>query len=179
SEQFRTLDGYLSHAQGVMIFPRVVKAAMILGGEGGNGVLLARDEHGSWSAPAFYGLGGGSAGFQLGYQEASILLVFMTRSALLSAINRGLTLGADASIAAGTLGDAGAASSTRTGKDIYAFVDVGGVFAGISLDGTVVAAREKLNESYYGPGANTYAIVIERRFESPATARLRAALSGG
>jgi lipid-binding SYLF domain-containing protein len=180
SGEFPALADYLSRAKAVMIFPRVVKAALVFGGEGGTGVLVARDKLGKWGAPAFYGLGGGSAGLQLGYQEASIVLVFMSASALLSVIDRGLTLGADASVAAGTVGDdVGAAKSARTGKDVYAFVDVGGVFAGISLDGTVLAAREELNRNYYGAGATAHAIVIERRFDNPATTSLRVALSGG
>lgn len=177
SGQFPALDDFLARAQGVMIFPRVIKAALVFGGEGGSGVLLSRDDKGSWSAPAFYGLGAGSAGFQLGYQEATVVLVFMNRSALLSTIDRALTLGADASIAAGTVGGAGSAASTSTGKDIYQFVDVGGVFAGASLDGTVVGARESLNQRYYGADANTYRIVMERRFDSPGAERLRAMLA--
>lgn len=176
SGQFPALDYFLSRAEGVMIFPRVVKAAFVLGGEGGSGVLLARDAKGEWSAPAFYGLGAGSAGFQLGYQEATVVLVFMNRPALMSAIDRGLTLGADASVAAGTVGDSGHAAAANTGKDVYQFVDVGGLFAGVSLDGTVVGAREKLNQRHYGADASTYRIVVERRFDRPGAERLRSAL---
>ena len=175
--QSPSFEHYLSHAKGVMIFPRVVKAALFFGGGGGNGVLLARDSSGNWSAPAFYGIGGGGAGLQIGYQEATIVLVFMTDSSLRSALNNGLTLGADATVAAGTVGEAGAAAKAQTGKDIYAFVDAGGVFAGVSLEGAVVNARQTLNESYYGPDATPYAIVVERRFDNPASTELRSRLA--
>lgn len=170
------LDYYLEHAVGVMIFPRVFKASLIFGGEGGTGVLLARDPTG-WSAPAFYSMGAGSAGFQIGYQEATIVLFFMNEAALRSAISRGLTLGADASIAAGSVGDSGEAVATRAASDIYQFVEVGGLFAGASLNGTVVGARSSMNEAYYGPGASAAAILLERRFASPGARTLWAALS--
>ena len=174
---FVGLDAYLGRARGVMIFPRVVKAAFVLGGEGGNGVLLSRDAGGRWSAPAFYSLGAGSAGLQIGYEEAAVVLVFMNERALQSAIQKGLKLGADASVAAGTMGDSSSSDSVTTAKDIYEFVDAGGVFAGLSLDGTVVAAREPLNRDYYGNGATTEGIVIQRRFDRPGTALLKQALS--
>jgi lipid-binding SYLF domain-containing protein len=177
SGKFPSLEYFLTNARGVMIFPRVIKASLIFGGEGGSGVLLSRDKKGAWSAPAFYSLGAGSAGFQLGYQEATVLLFFMNESALMSAIGRGLTLGADASVAAGTMGDSGKAASTSTGSDIYQLVDVGGVFAGVSLDGTVVSARETFNREYYGPTASTYGIVVERKLDAGGTAALKAALA--
>jgi len=177
SGQFPALDALLKRCRGVMVFPRLVKAGLIFGGEGGNGVLLSRDASGRLSAPAFYSLGAGSLGAQIGYQEATVLLFFMTDAALLSAINRGLTLGADTALAAGTLGSSGEAASTNTGRDIYQLVDVGGLFAGASLDGTVVGAREEFNRAYYGPDATTYRIVVERRFATPGSSRLEAALT--
>ena len=179
SGQFPTLASTLEHASGVMIFPRVVKAALLVGGGGGNGVLLARDTSGNWSAPAFFGLGGGSAGLELGYQEASVVIVFMNRGAMLSAIDRGLTLGADATVAAGSVGSAGANANATTSRDVHVYVDVGGVFVGASLDGAVVATNDGRNERYYGKGATTYRIVVDRLFDNPDSRALRAALSGG
>jgi lipid-binding SYLF domain-containing protein len=177
SPNFLGLDAYLGRARGVMLFPHVVKAAFVLGGAGGNGVLVSRDAQGRWSAPAFYSLGAGSAGLQLGYEEVGVVLVFMNDRALHSAIERGLTLGAGASIATGTLGDNALATSGTTAKDVYEFVEAGGVFAGVSLDGTVVGAREPLNRHYYGTQATTAGIVLDRRFDRPETAILKQALS--
>jgi len=177
SGKFPAIEYYLKNAHGVMIFPRVIKASLIFGGEGGSGVLMSRDERGTWSAPAFYSLGAGSAGFQLGYQEATVVLFFMNRAALMSAIGRGLTLGADVSVAAGTLGDTGEATAATTSSDVYQLVDVGGLFAGVSLDGTVVGARETHNQAYYGPEATTYRIVVERQFDAGGTAALKSVLA--
>ncbi len=175
--QFLGMDAYLRNARAVMIFPRVRKGALLVGGQGGTGVLVARDGQGHWSAPAFYSLGAGSAGPQIGYEEASIVLVFMTDRALRSAIDRGLTLGADASVAAGTTEGSSTSGAVNTGKDIYEFVDAGGVFAGASLNGTVIGAREALNQEYYGGSATTAGIVLQRRFDRPETMILKEALS--
>lgn len=177
SGQFPSLDVLLKQARGVMVFPRVIKAGLIVGGEGGNGVLLSKDDSGSWSAPAFYSLGAGSLGAQIGYQEARVILFLMTDAALVSAINQGVTLGTDTAVAAGTLGDSGQASGKSAAKDILQLVDVGGLFAGVSLDGTVVGSRQEFNRAYYGEQATTYRIVMERRFAAPGAARLHAALS--
>jgi lipid-binding SYLF domain-containing protein len=174
--EFRALDVYLERAEGVMVFPRVIRAGLVFGGEGGNGVLVARGP-GGWSAPAFYTFGGGSAGLQVGYQEAAIVLVFRERKALLDAIDGGLTLGADASVAAGTIGDTGDARAATAASDIVQFVDVGGgLFAGVSLDGAVIAPRDRHNVAYYGSGATPSAILLERRFAAAGAQLLRDAL---
>lgn len=176
---FRELDPYLARARGVLIFPRVIKAALVFGGEGGNGVLLARAPNGSWSAPAFYSIGAGSVGFQLGYQEAAVVLLLMNDSTLLSVIDGGLTLGADASVAAGTIGESGEARHASASADVIQFVDVGGVFAGVSLDGAVIQERESFNRRYYGANASAYGILVERNYDAAGVDVIRKALGVG
>ncbi|MBK7586177.1 MAG: lipid-binding SYLF domain-containing protein [Myxococcales bacterium] len=177
SGQFPTLEQYLARARGVMVFPRLIKASLIFGGEGGNGVLLSKDASGVWSGPAFYSLGAGSLGAQIGYQEATVILFLMTDAAVLGAINHGVTLGTDTAVAAGTIGDSGEAKGTSSARDIHMLVDVGGLFAGVSLDGTALASRQEFNRAYYGPDATTYRIVVEHRFQAPNAARLQSALT--
>ena len=177
SSQAGSLGFFLKHARGVLIFPGIVKAGFIYGAEGGNGVLLAKDAGGRWSAPAFYTLVGGSFGLQAGVQEASVALVFMNDQALRGAVRSGLKLGADVSLAAASEGAKGEASTTTAFKDVYYFADVGGLFAGVSLDGSVIKVRGSLNEKYYGYGATPEAIVLERRFDHPGTQVLKNALS--
>lgn len=179
SGRFPALGYCLAHAKGVMVFPRVIKAGLLLGGQGGSGVLVARRPDGGWSAPAFYALGGGSAGAQIGFQEATVVLCFMSRPALMSAIDRGITLGTDASVAAGTMGNSGRAVARTSASDIYQFVSAGGLFAGVSLAGTVVSARGSFNRAYYGPGATTRGIVVDGRYDNAGTTRLKQALSAG
>ena len=175
--KFQGLDGYLQSAHGILIFPRLVKAGLVFGGEGGTGVLVARKPDGTFSAPAFYSIGGGSVGLQIGYQEASVVLVFMSERALLSALERGVTLGTDASVAAGTLGDSSNTQRRSSARDIYYFAEARGVFAGLSLDGAVVSPRASHNEAYYGAGATPYGIVIEGRFDRPEADALRRVLT--
>jgi len=177
SPSFKHIDVYLKSARGVLVFPSVIKAGLIYGGQGGNGVLLARGSDGAWSSPAFYTLGGGSIGLQIGVQEASIVLVFMNDKALKAAIDTGLTLGADATAAAGTLGATGEVASTHVFKDVYYFADVGGLFAGISLEGGVISTREGLNKAYYGQALTPRQILLEHRGAARGAALLKDALS--
>jgi len=175
---FRQIDVYLKNARGVLVLPSVIKAGLIYGGQGGNGVLLARDAAtGSWSSPAFYTLGGGSIGLQIGVQEAAIVLVFMNDKAFTSAIDTGLTLGADATVAAGSEGLTGEVASTHAFKDVYYFADVGGLFVGVSLEGGVLHTREGLNKTYYGQTLTPREIVLERKADVPAVQALKNALT--
>jgi lipid-binding SYLF domain-containing protein len=173
------LDQRLQEASGIMVFPHVTQAALLLGGSGGNGVLLARDSQGRWSAPAFYTLNAGSAGAQIGYEDSTVVLVFMDSRALRSAIDNGFTLGANASVVAGTMGNTARSRSATSASDIYEFVgDQKGVYAGASLLGTVVRSRDSFDREYYGrPDARAYDIVVERRFDSPGARELEEELS--
>jgi len=176
SDEGRALDESLKASFGVLVFPRLIKAGFVLGGEGGNGVLVTRGKDGSFSAPAFYSIGGGSVGLQIGYQETSVVLVLMSEKALLSAIERGITLGTDVTVAAGTIGGAGESHRTSAAADVYSFAVAKGVFAGLSLDGAVISARASHNQAYYGAAATTRGIVLERSFDQPGTAAIKAAL---
>ncbi len=169
----------LQDARGVMVFPHVTKAALLVGGSGGNGVLLAKDARGRWSAPAFYTLAAGSAGAQIGFEDSTIVLVFTNDRALRSAIDSGLTLGANASVAAGTMGNSSQARTVTSAADIYEFVgDQKGVYAGASVLGTVVRSRDSFDQEYYGRSdATAYNIVVERRFDSPGARELKDELS--
>jgi len=169
-------DLYLQHARGVLIFPRLLKAGLILGGKGGNGVLLARDENSVWSAPAFYSLREVSWGFQAGIQEITLVLVFMNETVLDAAVDSGMTLSFDGSIAAGSTGAKGELSSVTMFKDIYYFSDVGGVYAGLSLEGGMIKVRQESNESYYGARATPRDIIYGLKFDHPGAEILKDAL---
>jgi len=175
--QQSAVNYFLKHARGVMVFPGVLKGGLIWGAEGGNGVLLSRDEQGAWSGPAFYTIGGVSWGLQVGVQETQVVLVFMSQKALESALTSGLKLGADASVAAGPTG-AGAETSTQTAfKDIYYFQTTGGLYAGVSVEGSVLQVRQGWNEEYYRAVATPVSIVVERKHDRPEAARLKEALT--
>ncbi len=105
-------------------------------------------------------------------------MVIMNEKTLRGVLETGVTLGADASYAAGNEGAKGEAS-TLTGftRDVYYFANVGGLFAGVSLDGSVIKVRRSLNEAYYGSGATPMSIVFERRHDNPDAKILKDSLS--
>ena len=96
----------MSRAYAIAVIPRVLKVGFGLGARYGKGVLVVRQDDGSWSNPAFVKLTGGSFGFQAGAQSTDIILVFKTRAGVDGITQGKLTLGADASIAAGPPGAA-------------------------------------------------------------------------
>lgn len=174
AEVFRT---QLKTARGVLIVPGSFKGAFVVGAEGGNAVLLARDASGQWSSPAFYSLGKGSFGLQAGAQSSQIVLLLRTDRAVQAVLNDQGTLGADMGITVGTLGGGlEGATTTNLGADVVGVSDSAGAFAGVSLAGGMLIRRNDLNEAYYGPGATPQAIVVQHRFSNPQAEPLRQAL---
>ena len=136
-------------AYGVAVVPDVIKGAFFVGGRRGKGVLVSRDAQGRFSDPLFISLTGGSFGLQWGAQAADIVLVFATRRSLDNFARGQLTLGGTASVAAGPVGRASEASGGLN-AEIYSYSRARGLFAGIALDGTVLAVDRKGNRSFYG-----------------------------
>ena len=141
----------LSRAYAVAVIPRVIKVGFGLGVRRGKGILVVRQEDSSWSNPAFISLTGGSFGFQVGAQSTDIILVFKTRSSVDGITQGKLTLGADASIAAGPVGrQAGVATDMTFKSEVYSYSRSRGLFAGVALEGAGVAMDRKANAAYYG-----------------------------
>jgi lipid-binding SYLF domain-containing protein len=144
-------DWLLQRAEGIAILPEVVKAGIGIGGRGGTGVLLVRHRDGSWSNPLFVGLGAGSVGFQFGIQAADVVLVFTTRKSVEGITDGKITLGGDAAAVAGPVGrSASAATSVTLDAEVYSYSRAKGLFAGVSLEGSVLFIRDKANERFYG-----------------------------
>jgi lipid-binding SYLF domain-containing protein len=144
-------DRLLERAYGIAVIPDVKKAAFIIGGRLGRGVLVVRDANGRFSNPAFVTLGGASVGWQAGGQETDVVLVFTTRAGIEGIADGKLTLGADASVAAGPVGrTASLATDPTFSAEIYSYSRSRGLFAGVALDGTVLAINRDANNRYYG-----------------------------
>jgi lipid-binding SYLF domain-containing protein len=142
----------LPHARAVLVCPRVFRASFLFGGEGGGCVLLARGGQGSWSSPAFYSMGGGSFGLQAGIQDAEIVMMILTDNGLRAVMDNQFRLGADASVALVTIGvGVEGATTTALNADIVAFAKTRGLFAGVSLQGSVMSSDSAGDEVYYGP----------------------------
>jgi SH3 domain-containing YSC84-like protein 1 len=166
-----------TRAKGIVIIPNMLKGGFLLGGRGGNAVMLARNEAGQWSPPAFYTMGGISYGFQIGLQYSEIIIMIMSDKGLQAVMNRQATLGADAGLAIGELGKGlNAATGLDLNADMYAFARNEGLFVGISVEGSVISPRHTWNKQLYGQEATPEGILIERLFTHPAGNPLLAAM---
>ncbi|NBC34544.1 MAG: hypothetical protein GVY13_17850 [Alphaproteobacteria bacterium] len=174
---YEIMQPYLASAEGVLILPDLYRGGFIFGAEGGEGVLLVRREDGGWSHPAFYFMGGGSFGLQIGGQISETVLTIMTARGVDALINRRVRVGADLSGAIVAVGGGiEAGSALDLDADLYAFSRTQGLFAGLSLEGAVIHDLAGRNENYYGSGATPRAIFSGQYSNSHADA-LRAALA--
>ena len=174
-KDFVVLPQLLKKAKGVLVYPLIVEGGFIIGGSGGTGVLLVRDEKtGKFGSPAFYSMGGISLGFLAGGQAAETMLVVNTQKGLDSLLSTKLKLGGDASIAAGPKG--AGATSTFT-EDFVSYSKSKGAFANMSLNGQVIAVRESLNHAFYGKPVSPVDILVKNSVSNPAAEPLQAALA--
>ena len=163
----------LKQAKAVVIAPKFLKGAFIVGASGGNAVAMVRDEKtGRWSEPAFYTIGGASFGLQIGGQSSEMILLAMTERGANALLGNSFKLGADAGVAAGPVGIGAQAASANLSADILSFSRSKGLYGGISLDGAVVAVRGALNEAYYGKKVSTTDILVRHEVKNPQTACL-------
>jgi lipid-binding SYLF domain-containing protein len=164
----------MNNAQGVMIVPELVQGGFIIGAAGGRGVLMSRTGRSDWSYPAFYGLGSGSVGLQIGGKVSEIVFIIRTEKGLHAIIDHKFKFGAEAGVTMVAVG-AGfeGASTSALGADIVAFANSNGLFAGASLEGSYIDADNDWNALYYGQGATGKAIVVDRRFTNPGAEPLR------
>ncbi|MGB7926416.1 MAG: lipid-binding SYLF domain-containing protein [Pyrinomonadaceae bacterium] len=140
----------LAKAEAVAIFPNVIKAGFIVGGRGGSGVI-SRRLPGGWSAPAFFKLGGGSVGLQIGASSTDFVLLFMNEDALKGLLEDKLEIGGEGSVAAGPIGRAASASTNVTlDAGILSYSRSKGLFAGLELKGVVINPDDDDNEAVYG-----------------------------
>lgn len=153
----------IREAEAIAVLPDVVKAGLVVGGRGGKGLIAVRGADGTWSNPSFITLGGGSFGFQAGVQAADVVLVFRTRRGVDNIVNGKFTLGADAAVAAGPVGRSAQASTDgRLEAEIYSYSRARGLFAGIALDGAVIAIDNRANRRVYGRDV-TARMILENR----------------
>jgi lipid-binding SYLF domain-containing protein len=140
-------------AQCVIVIPSMKKAAFVVGGEYGSGVMSCRTK--DWSSPVFMQLAKGSWGLQIGAEETDLVLMVMNRRGLDKLLEDKVSLGADASVAAGPVGRTGAAATdAQMGAQMLAYSRSHGVFAGIDLSGGVLRPDKEADARAYGPNVN-------------------------
>jgi SH3 domain-containing YSC84-like protein 1 len=183
-EQFQTdpnmgsLRDLAKKAKGMLILPQMIRAAFIVGGSGGSGVLVARDEKaGQWRGPAFYTLGGASFGFQAGADAAEVIILAMTERGVTKLLSPQVKLGADISVAAGPVGGGAAAATAGLSADLISYSMAKGLYGGFSVDGSVAGVREALNHAYYGKPVSPTDILIKGAVKNPQAAPLIGAVA--
>jgi lipid-binding SYLF domain-containing protein len=147
----------------------VTKGGFIFSGRGGTGILVARTEKG-WSGPSAIGTGGIGFGFQAGVQISELVIVLNTPAAV-EAFSKGgnVTLGGALSVAAGPIGRDAEASLTLAAAT-YTYSRSQGLFAGVSLEGTVIASRDEANAQYYGKPVDV-SDILSGKVQPPAGAK--------
>ncbi|BGP37592.1 hypothetical protein JCM10449v2_001509 [Rhodotorula kratochvilovae] len=133
----------------------VAKAGFLFSGRAGTGVVIARLDDGTWSAPSAVGTAGAGFGFQVGVELAEFLIILNSRAAVKSFMSAGsLTLGGNMSVAAGPLGrnveGTGALSSKGKVAAMYSYSRTKGLFGGASVEGSIIVERSDANAKAYG-----------------------------
>ncbi len=164
----------IQYAKAVFIVPQMLKAGFFLGGSGGSGVLVSRNmKTNVWSYPVFYTMGSVSFGLQIGGEASQVVLLVMTDKGMDSLLTTSFKLGADASVAAGPVGN-GAKAATA---DILAFARSQGAFAGLSIEGAVIKPRDKWNAAYYKQPVSPADILIRNLITNHHADKLRQAVA--
>jgi len=158
-------------AQCVIVIPSMKKAAFIVGGEYGSGVMSCHTAN-QWSAPVFMQLAKGSVGLQIGAEQIDLVLLVTNRRGLDKLLDDKVSLGVDASVAAGPVGrTANAATDAQLKAEMLAYSRSQGVFAGIDLSGGVLKPDKEAIARAYGSGVTARDVVTAtRRVEPPAPA---------
>lgn len=170
------LREHIKDAKGLFIVPQFLKAALFYRGAGGSGVFVAKDEKtGTWSDPAFFTMGAASFGFQFGAQASEVVLLVLTQRGVDSLLLGNFKLGADGSVAVGPVGAGMSGATTpNLSADLLSFVRAKGLFAGVSLEGSVLISRDEWSKTYYGKPVTPSDIVVRREVTSPYSEPLRA-----
>jgi lipid-binding SYLF domain-containing protein len=156
----------------LFIVPQFLRGAFVFGGAGGSGLLLVRDEKtGNWGDPVFYTIGSASFGLQVGADVSEIVLLVRTVKGLEEFYRSDFKLGANAGLAVGPVGEG--VSVHGLAADIIAYARKKGVFAGIAINGAMVAVADGANEAYYGKPARPTDIAIKQNAYNPRSLDLR------
>jgi SH3 domain-containing YSC84-like protein 1 len=164
----------LDKARCVVVMPSVIKAAFLVGGDYGRGIMVCRtgkDFSGRWGAPAMYALEGGSIGFQIGGEATDFVFLIMNNRGANSLLHSKVKLGADASIAAGPVGRTTAADTDAyLRSEILSYSRARGVFVGVSLEGSTLRPDDTANRELYGRSVTAAQIVRESEVRAPSAA---------
>jgi len=156
-------------AYAIAIIPSTIKVGLLFGGQYGNGVICVKDDNGVWGNPVFITLMEGSFGLQLGASSSDLVLAFKTKRAVDGLITSKLTLGLDASVAAGPVGrEVGVNGDIFFEQEVYTYAMTKGLYLGLSLAGSSLMVDEGANTRFYGHDATPTDIFNNYQIKAPA-----------
>jgi len=171
------LKSLLQKARGVLIYPQVLRGAFVVGVSGGSGVFVTHDAKAKkWHGPAFYTIGEASFGLQAGGDASEVVLVALSERGMTALLSTSAKLGADTGIALGPVGAGAEAATANLSADIISYSRAKGLYAGISLEGAVVATRGSLNKGYYGKEVSPTDILVRHTVSNKNAAGLLSAV---
>jgi lipid-binding SYLF domain-containing protein len=173
-QNYTWLHENLKDARALIIYPQIIKGGFIIGGSGGTGVLLVKDEKtGEWSQPVFYTIGAMSIGLQIGGEVVEMLVMVMSDKGIDSLYASSFKLGGEASM---VVGPVGSGAKQNAMADFISFAKSTGAYVGLNLEGSVVAVRDSYNEAYYGKEVRPVQIVVEKQVSNNGSTELREGL---
>jgi lipid-binding SYLF domain-containing protein len=172
------LKELLKKARGVLIYPQVLRGAFLVGVSGGSGTFVAYDPKAKkWAGPAFYTIGEASFGLQAGGDASEVVLVALSERGMTALLATSAKLGADVGVALGPVGAGAEAATANLSADIISYSRSKGLYAGVSVEGAVVATRDALNKAYYGKAVSPTDILLRRTVSNQKAAGLIGAVS--
>ena len=172
AEMGEALNGHLADAKAVLVLPNLLKAGFIVAGEGGNGVVLVRNDTGTWSAPAFVEFAGPSIGLQVGGSRSQAVFTAMTDGARNKLSSDSFKVGAGVQVAMFVVG-----ARQQAGLDMYGYARSKGVTLGLHVSGSSITAKPAWNEAFYGKEIHVDEIVGNLDLIDARSDGLRTALS--
>lgn len=161
-------------SKGIVIIPRMINGGLIVGGKHGKGLAMVKRDDGEWSDPVFVTITGGSVGAQIGVQAVDLVLVFKSDKTLMNIEKGDYTLGGDVSVAAGPVSkNASATTDYKLEAEVYSYSRAKGLFAGVTVNGAMLAVDVRANTGLYGSKATVKSIFTESNISSKAIDDLR------
>lgn len=158
----------LDRAQCVAVFPSVKKGGFIVGGQYGKGLISCRRSEGSWGAPAFFTIGGGSFGLQIGGQAVDLVLLIMNNSGVEGLLQDKFEIGAGAGASAGPVGrNTHVSTDVLLKSQIVSYSRSRGLFAGLELKGAVIMQDNTANRDIYDRDISAREIIVDGKVRTP------------
>jgi SH3 domain-containing YSC84-like protein 1 len=163
----------LDRAYCVAVFPSVKKGGFIVGGQYGKGLISCRRAQGSWGSPAYFTIGGGSFGLQIGGQAVDLVLLVMNKSGVEGLLQDKFEIGAGAAVSAGPIGrNTHISTDVLLKSQIISYSRSRGLFGGLELKGAVITQDKGANKDIYGQEISAREIIVDGKVRTPATIRI-------